>query len=242
MRSSWPQWAVRACDVKDRVATCRTTGSRLPEIECRTSFISTSPWPEVKLVTRPPASANPSQAEAALWGDSATKNSSRSSHRLRLPAENSAANASAIADEGGTGKTQAAWAICDSTQTTAWAPSEVATSPGYRGKAGSERHCCEPISAFACLASYRPRALYTDSTYRSACISGASNNPCRLGDFIRRDGIVAFASAWLSEGSQVRRIANSCREYRHHKEMAGRLMHPGRKVPRRLSAEEVSRA
>ena len=33
-----------------------TTGSRLPEIVYSTSFISTRPWPEVKLVTRPPAS------------------------------------------------------------------------------------------------------------------------------------------------------------------------------------------
>ena len=36
-----------------------TTGSRLPEIVYSTSFISTSPWPEVKLVTRPPATAKP---------------------------------------------------------------------------------------------------------------------------------------------------------------------------------------
>ena len=45
---------------------CKTAGSRLPLIVYRTSFISTRPWPLVKLVTRPPATAKPSQAEAEL--------------------------------------------------------------------------------------------------------------------------------------------------------------------------------
>ena len=69
-----------------------TTGSRLPEIVYRTSFMSTRPWPEVKLVTRPPATANPSQTEAAECSDSGSKNMRESPHRFLPPLMTEALN------------------------------------------------------------------------------------------------------------------------------------------------------
>ena len=57
MTSSWPAWTFSDWDVSARAATLRTMGNRLPEQVNNTSFISTNPWPLVKLETRPPAMA-----------------------------------------------------------------------------------------------------------------------------------------------------------------------------------------
>ena len=62
-----------------------TTGSRLPLIVYSTSFISTRPCPEVKLVTRPPATANPSHTLAAECSLSGSKNISGSPQRFLPP-------------------------------------------------------------------------------------------------------------------------------------------------------------
>ena len=58
------------------------TGRRLPEIVYNTSFIRTKPWPDVKLVTRPPATAKPSQTVAAECSLSGSKKSRVSPHRF----------------------------------------------------------------------------------------------------------------------------------------------------------------
>lgn len=68
-----------------RAPTWKTTGSRLPAIVYRTSFISTRPCPEVKLVTRPPARANPSHVEADECSDSSSRKNSDSPQRFFLP-------------------------------------------------------------------------------------------------------------------------------------------------------------
>jgi hypothetical protein len=69
-----------------------TTGSRLPLMVYRTSFMSTRPWPLVKLVTRPPATANPSHTDAAECSDSGSKNMRVSPHRFLPPLMTEALN------------------------------------------------------------------------------------------------------------------------------------------------------
>ncbi len=83
--SSWPAWTLSPWLVKARAPMFITTGSRLPEMVYSTSFISTRPWPEVKLVTRPPATANPSQTVAAECSLSGSKNISGSPQRFLSP-------------------------------------------------------------------------------------------------------------------------------------------------------------
>ena len=73
MTSSWPAWMLSAWLVRARAPTWKTTGRRLPLMTWRTSFISTRPWPAVKLVTRPPASAKPSAADALECSDSGSR-------------------------------------------------------------------------------------------------------------------------------------------------------------------------
>src|SRR5947209_3646101 len=108
-------------------------GSRLPLMTYRTSFIRIKPWPGVKFVTRPPASAKPSQAEAELCSDSGSRNCSVSPQRFCLPLDTSAAKPSPIGVEGVMGYAHAACEMCDSTQTTAPEPSAVERMPGYLG-------------------------------------------------------------------------------------------------------------
>ena len=62
-----------------------TIGSRLPLIVYSPSFISTRPWPLVKLVTRPPATANPSHTAAAECSLSGSKNIRGSPNRFVAP-------------------------------------------------------------------------------------------------------------------------------------------------------------
>src|SRR5215469_922326 len=99
----------------------------------RTSFIRISPWPDVKLVTRPPARAKPSQADAELCSDSGSRNCSLSPQRFCWPFETSAAKPSPIGVDGVIGYAHAACDRCDSTHTTAPEPSTVARTPGYGG-------------------------------------------------------------------------------------------------------------
>jgi hypothetical protein len=61
-------WLVRA-----RAPMWNTTGRRLPAMTYRTSFIRIRPWPAVKFVTRPPARANPSAADAEECSDSGSR-------------------------------------------------------------------------------------------------------------------------------------------------------------------------
>ena len=63
----------------------KTTGSRFPAMVYSTSFISTKPWPEVKLVTRPPAKANPSQKDAEECSLSGSMKISGSPQRFVRP-------------------------------------------------------------------------------------------------------------------------------------------------------------
>src|SRR4026207_1844654 len=95
-----------------------------------TSFIRMRPWPEVKLVTRPPARAKPSHALAELCSDSGSRNWIVSPQRFFLPFANSAANPSPIGVEGVVGYATEAWQVCDPPQTTAPDPSTVVTIPG----------------------------------------------------------------------------------------------------------------
>src|SRR5579872_1663538 len=108
-----------------------TTGSRLPEIVYSTSFISTRPWPEVKLVTRPPATANPSQTVAAECSLSGSKNMSGSPQRFFWPFVTAALKPPPMVVELVMGYAPAACATLISTWTTASAPSQVVGMPGY---------------------------------------------------------------------------------------------------------------
>ena len=83
--SSWPAWMLRPWLVRARAPTWNTTGSRLPEMTYRTSFMRIRPCPAVKFVTRPRASANPSAARADECSDSGWRNASGVPHRLGLP-------------------------------------------------------------------------------------------------------------------------------------------------------------
>ena len=70
MTSSCPAWMLSDWLVSARAPTWKTAGRRLPEMTYRTSFIRRRPWPAVKFVTRPPASAKPSAALAEECSDS----------------------------------------------------------------------------------------------------------------------------------------------------------------------------
>src|SRR5690242_7706237 len=91
----------------------------------------TRPWPEVKLVTRPPATAKPSQTLAAECSLSGSKNKSGSPHRLRWPFVTAALNPPPMVVELVIGYAPAACATLISTWTTASAPSHVVGIPGY---------------------------------------------------------------------------------------------------------------
>src|SRR4029077_20098571 len=89
------------------------------------------PWPDVKFVTRPPATAKPSQTEAAECSLSGSKNMSASPHRLVNPFMTAALKPPPIVVELVIGYAPAAWLIWTSTCTTASAPSHVVGVPGY---------------------------------------------------------------------------------------------------------------
>ncbi len=72
--SSWPAWMFRLWLVSARAPTWKTAGRRFPAMTYRTSFIRISPCPAVKFVTRPPARAKPSAAEAEECSDSGSMN------------------------------------------------------------------------------------------------------------------------------------------------------------------------
>src|SRR6516225_8557585 len=93
--------------------------------------MSTRPWPEVKLVTRPPATAKPSQTAAAECSLSGSKNISGSPHRFFPPFMTAALNPPPMVVELVIGYAPAAWATLISTWTTASAPSQVVGMPGY---------------------------------------------------------------------------------------------------------------
>src|SRR5436309_12884579 len=131
MTSSCPAWTLSPWLVRARAPMFMTTGSRLPEIVYRTSFIRTRPWPEVKLVTRPPATAKPSHTDAAECSLSGSKNMSGSPHRFVKPFITAALKPPPIVVELVIGYAPAAWATLISTWTTASAPSQVVGMPGY---------------------------------------------------------------------------------------------------------------
>ena len=76
---------LRAWLVSARAPMWKTTGNRLPLMTYRTSFMRIRPWPAVKFVTRPPASATPSAADAELCSDSGSMKRSGVPHRLVRP-------------------------------------------------------------------------------------------------------------------------------------------------------------
>src|SRR6188472_3553996 len=118
--------------VSARAPTWNTTGKRLPEMTCRTSFISTSPWPAVKFVTRPPARAKPSAAEADECSLSGSRKTSGVPHRLARPSATAAWYTAGIVVDGVIGYEQAASLIRVSTEAIASDPSQMTGSPGYR--------------------------------------------------------------------------------------------------------------
>src|SRR5215831_11657239 len=93
--------------------------------------MSTRPWPEVKLVTRPPATAKPSQTVAAECSLSGSKNIKGSPQRFLWPLTTAALNPPPIVVELVIGYAPAACATWISTWTTASAPSQVVGMPGY---------------------------------------------------------------------------------------------------------------
>ena len=98
--SSCPAWMLSAWLVRARAPTWKTAGSRLPAMTYRTSFIRISPCPAVKFVTRPPASANPSAADADECSDSGSRKRSGVPHRLVLPSATAAWKSAAMVVEG----------------------------------------------------------------------------------------------------------------------------------------------
>ena len=84
MTSSWPAWMLSAWLVSARAPTWKTAGRRLPAMTYRTSFMRMRPWPAVKFVTRPPASAKPSAADADECSDSGSRKRSGVPHRFGL--------------------------------------------------------------------------------------------------------------------------------------------------------------
>src|SRR5436190_9588347 len=106
-----------------------TIGRRLPLIVYKTSFMSTRPWPLVKLVTRPPASAKPSHVEADECSLSGSMKSSLSPHRFFIPLETALAYPPPMTVELVIGYAQAAWVMLVSTQTTAPEPSVMVGMP-----------------------------------------------------------------------------------------------------------------
>ena len=85
IRSSCPACTFSEWLVSARAPMLNTTGNRLPLIVYSTSFMSTRPWPLVKFVTRPPASANPSQKDAEECSLSGSMNTSGSPQRFACP-------------------------------------------------------------------------------------------------------------------------------------------------------------
>ena len=83
--SSWPACTFSDWEVSAREPMWNTIGRRFPEIVYSTSFIRIRPWPDVKLVTRPPATAKPSHVVAALCSDSGSMKASSSPHRFFFP-------------------------------------------------------------------------------------------------------------------------------------------------------------
>ena len=66
----------------------------------RTSFIRIRPWPAVKFVTRPPARAKPSAADAEECSDSGSMNWRPVPHRLVRPSATAAWKIAAIVVDG----------------------------------------------------------------------------------------------------------------------------------------------
>jgi len=98
--SSWPAWMFRAWLVIARAPIWKTAGRRLPEMTYRTSFIRIRPWAEVKLVTRPPARAKPSAAEAEECSDSGSTNLSFVPQMLGVPLATAVWKTAAMVVEG----------------------------------------------------------------------------------------------------------------------------------------------
>src|SRR6476469_3107840 len=92
-----------------------------------------SPWPEVKLVTRPPETAKPSQVLAALCSDSGSMKANSSPQRLCFPFATSAWYPPPIVVDEVIGYAHAPCVIWVSTHTTIPAPSAVVGIPGYGG-------------------------------------------------------------------------------------------------------------
>src|SRR6516162_1345720 len=98
-----------------------------------TSFIRINPWPDVKFVTRPPDTANPSHVLAALCSDSGSMKANSSPQRFLLPLATSAWYPPPIVVEEVIGYAHAPCVIWVSTQTTIPAPSDVVGMPGNGG-------------------------------------------------------------------------------------------------------------
>ena len=108
----------------------KTAGSRLPEMTYRTSFIRISPWPAVKFVTRAPASAAPSAADADECSDSGSMNRRGVPHRFVAPFATAAWKIAAIVVDGVIGYAQAISARRVSIDAIASEPSRIAGVPG----------------------------------------------------------------------------------------------------------------
>ncbi len=86
--------------MRAREPTWKTAGRRLPLMVKSTSFISTSPCPEVKFVTLPPAAAKPSAALAEECSDSGSRKTMGSPQRFSKPSAAAAAYSTPMLVEG----------------------------------------------------------------------------------------------------------------------------------------------
>ncbi len=89
-----------------------------------------SPWPAVKFVTRPPASAKPSAAEAEECSDSGSMNRSGVPQRFVAPSATAAWKSAAMVVEGVIGYAQDPSEILVSTCAMASEPSATTGMPG----------------------------------------------------------------------------------------------------------------
>src|SRR5439155_23342273 len=96
-------------------------------------LISTSPCPLVKFVTRPPASAKPSQVDAEECSLSGSMKRSFSPQRFFWPLETAAEYPPPMVVEEVIGYAQAACVMLISAQTTAPEPSVIVGTPLKRG-------------------------------------------------------------------------------------------------------------
>ena len=142
MTSSWPAWMLSAWLVSARAPTWKTTGSRLPLMTYRTSFIRTRPWPGGEV--RDPAAG---ERRAFGRGRRGMLGLGLDEAERRPPQVGPAVGDGGLEDRGHRGRRRDRVDAGDlaragvSTWATASEPSTIAGRPGIAGR-GTDRFSC----------------------------------------------------------------------------------------------------